>query len=68
VLDNFDFVVASFDGRFKLDRKAQTNRLLRAISNPHTTILGYMTGGKDEAQMLCPMSISSSRGTGQELL
>jgi DNA polymerase (family X) len=43
VLDTFDFVVASFDGRFKLDRKAQTNRLLRAISNPHTT-LGYMTG------------------------
>jgi DNA polymerase (family X) len=44
VLEGFDFVVASIHGRFKLDRKAQTDRLLRAISNPHTTILGHMTG------------------------
>jgi DNA polymerase (family 10) len=28
----------------QLDRKAQTDRLLRAISNPHTTILDHMTG------------------------
>ncbi|MGY3342703.1 MULTISPECIES: PHP domain-containing protein [unclassified Bradyrhizobium] len=44
VLERFDFVVASIHGRFKLDRKAQTQRLLRAISNPHTTIIGHMTG------------------------
>ena len=44
VLESFDFVVASIHGRFKLDRKAQTDRLLRAVSNPHTTILGHMTG------------------------
>lgn len=44
VLDRFDFVVASIHGRFKLDRKAQTERLLRAISDPHTTIIGHMTG------------------------
>jgi len=44
VLESFDFVVASVHGRFKLDRKAQTDRLLRAISNPHTTIIGHMTG------------------------
>jgi DNA polymerase (family X) len=44
VLDRFDFVVASIHGRFKLDRKAQTERLLRAISNRHTTIIGHMTG------------------------
>lgn len=44
VLELFDFVVASIHGRFKLDRKAQTDRLLRAISNPHTTIIGHMTG------------------------
>jgi DNA polymerase (family 10) len=36
--------VASIHGRFRLDRKAQTDRLLRAISNPHTTIIGHMTG------------------------
>ncbi|MCK1758066.1 DNA polymerase/3'-5' exonuclease PolX [Bradyrhizobium sp. 137] len=44
VLERFDFVVASIHGRFKLDRKAQTQRLLRAISHPHTTIVGHMTG------------------------
>jgi DNA polymerase (family X) len=44
VLATFDFVVASIHGRFKLDRKAQTDRLLRAIANPFTTIIGHMTG------------------------
>ncbi|WFU75466.1 DNA polymerase/3'-5' exonuclease PolX [Bradyrhizobium sp. CB2312] len=44
VLERFDFVVASIHGRFKLDRKAQTERLLRAIANPHTAIIGHMTG------------------------
>ncbi|MCP3398936.1 MULTISPECIES: PHP domain-containing protein [unclassified Bradyrhizobium] len=44
VLERFDFVVASIHGRFKLDRKTQTERLLRAISDPHTTIIGHMTG------------------------
>ncbi|SFJ60505.1 DNA polymerase/3'-5' exonuclease PolX [Bradyrhizobium sp. Gha] len=44
VLERFDFVVASIHGRFKLDRKAQTQRLLRAVSDPHTTMIGHMTG------------------------
>jgi DNA polymerase (family 10) len=44
VLESFDFVVASIHSRFKLDPKAQTERLLRAVSNPHTTIIGHMTG------------------------
>ena len=44
VLVAFNFVVASIHGRFKLDRKAQTDRLLRAIANPFTSIIGHMTG------------------------
>ncbi len=44
VLETFDFVVASIHGRFKLDRKTQTQRLLRAIADPQTTIIGHMTG------------------------
>lgn len=44
VLATFDFIVAGIHGRFKLDRKAQTNRLPQAISNRHTTIIGHMTG------------------------
>jgi DNA polymerase (family 10) len=44
VLATFDFVVASVHSRFKLDRNAQTERIVRAVANPHTTILGHMTG------------------------
>jgi hypothetical protein len=38
VLASFDFVVGSIHGRFALDRKAQTEWLLRAISDAYTTI------------------------------
>ena len=44
VLARFDFVVASVHSRFKLDKKPQTDRILRAIAHPRTTILGHMTG------------------------
>jgi DNA polymerase (family 10) len=44
VLASFDFVVASVHSRFKLDGKEQTARLVRAVANPRTTILGHMTG------------------------
>ena len=41
ILARFDFVVASVHGRFKMDREAQTQRILRAVANPYTTILGH---------------------------
>jgi DNA polymerase (family X) len=44
VLARFDFVVASVHGQFRLDKAKQTERILRAVSNPFTTILGHMTG------------------------
>lgn len=44
VLASFDFVVASVHSRFKLDRDTQTERIVRAVANPFTTILGHMTG------------------------
>ena len=44
ILACFDFVVASVHGRFRLDRKAQTARIISAIQNPFTTILGHPTG------------------------
>src|SRR5207248_3319422 len=40
VLERFDFVVASVHSRFKLDPKSQTDRIIRAVANPYTTILG----------------------------
>jgi DNA polymerase (family 10) len=44
VLERFDLVVASVHSRFKLDPKSQTDRILCAVANPYTTILGHMTG------------------------
>jgi DNA polymerase (family 10) len=44
VLRRFDFIIGSIHGQFRLDRQAQTDRLLRAASNPFITVIGHMTG------------------------
>jgi DNA polymerase (family 10) len=44
ILARFDFVIASIHSRFRLDRERQTARLLQAVRNPYTTILGHPTG------------------------
>ena len=44
LLDEFDFVVASIHGRFSMDGAKMTDRVLRALDDPHLTILGHPTG------------------------
>lgn len=44
VLDRFDFVIASIHTRFGMDEREMTERVLRALDDPHTTILGHPTG------------------------
>jgi DNA polymerase (family 10) len=44
ILSGFDYVVASIHSRFKLDPERQTERMIRAVANPHTSILGHLTG------------------------
>ncbi len=44
LLLGFDYVVASIHSRFRLDREAQTARLIRAVSHPCVTFLGHPTG------------------------
>ena len=44
ILRTFDFVVASVHTQLEMDQEKATNRLIRAIENPFTTILGHMTG------------------------
>ena len=44
VLDRLDFVIASIHNRFSLDRDAMTARMLRALDDPHVTIIGHPTG------------------------
>jgi DNA polymerase (family 10) len=44
VMDRFDFVVASVHSRFRMNPREQTDRILRAVAHPRTTIFGHMTG------------------------
>ena len=44
ILSSFDFVVASIHSVFKMSEEKATDRLIKAIENPYTTILGHPTG------------------------
>ena len=44
ILSSFDFIVASVHSGLNMDINKATDRLLSAIRNPYTTILGHMTG------------------------
>jgi DNA polymerase (family 10) len=44
VLEQMDIVIASVHSQFNLDRAAMTDRLLKAIENPNTSLIGHPTG------------------------
>ncbi len=44
VLKSFDFIVASVHSNLKMDEEKANKRLLKAIENPYTTMLGHPTG------------------------
>lgn len=44
VLKSFDFIVASIHSNLKMTEEKATDRLIKAIENPYTTILGHPTG------------------------
>lgn len=44
ILASFDFVVASVHSILKMNEEKATERLVKAIENPYTTILGHPTG------------------------
>ncbi len=44
VLEQMDIVIASVHSLFNQDRTQMTERLLKAISNPNTSLLGHPTG------------------------
>jgi DNA polymerase (family 10) len=44
ILEKFDFIVASIHSILNMDIRKATNRLITAIENPFTTILGHPTG------------------------
>jgi DNA polymerase (family 10) len=44
LLGSFDYVVASVHSQFRMSRDQMTARVLRALENPHVTMLGHATG------------------------
>jgi DNA polymerase (family 10) len=44
VLASFDLVIASVHSNLRMTQEKAMSRLLKAIENPYTTILGHMTG------------------------
>jgi DNA polymerase (family 10) len=44
ILQTFDLVIASVHSKFRMGKKEQTDRIVKAIENPYTTILGHVTG------------------------
>ena len=44
VLAKFDFVIGSVHSRFNLQEEEQTGRVVKALANPHVTMLGHATG------------------------
>lgn len=44
LLKKFDLVIISIHQQLKMDESTATRRLIKAIENPYTTILGHMTG------------------------
>jgi DNA polymerase (family 10) len=43
-LDRFDFVIASVHTRLDMDERTMTARVLTALDDPHTAIVGHPTG------------------------
>ena len=43
-LDRFDFVIGSIHTRFQMDEKVMTQRVLKAMDDPHMAIFGHPTG------------------------
>ena len=44
ILKTFDFVIASVHSTLKMNEETAMRRLIKAIENPYTTILGHPTG------------------------
>ncbi|MDR0533841.1 MAG: DNA polymerase/3'-5' exonuclease PolX [Verrucomicrobiales bacterium] len=44
ILSRLDYVVASVHSSFSLDEKTMTRRIIKAMENPHVTMIGHLTG------------------------
>ena len=46
ILSRFDFVIASVHSNFKMSKEEMTERMLKALDDPHVTFIGHLTGRK----------------------
>ena len=68
VLATLDYVVASVHSGFTADEKTTTERIIRAIRNPHVTMLGHATGrlllSRESYALNIPAIIEAAAETG----
>ncbi len=68
ILAQLDYVVASVHASFSLPQAEMTARIIRAISNPHVTMLGHLTGrlllAREPYQVDVPAIIEAAAATG----
>jgi DNA polymerase (family 10) len=68
VLATLDYVVASVHSSFTLPEAEMTKRIIRAMENPHVTMLGHLTGrlllSRDPYQVNIPAILDAAAATG----
>lgn len=68
MLAELDYVVASVHNAFQLSEKEMTDRILKAVQNPHVTMLGHLTGRlllkRESYQVNIPAIIEACADTG----
>jgi DNA polymerase (family 10) len=68
VLATLDYVVASVHSSFTMLEAEMTNRIIRAMENPHVTMLGHLTGrlllSREPYQLNIPAILDAAAATG----
>jgi DNA polymerase (family X) len=68
VLATLDYVVASVHSSFTLPEAEMTKRIIRAMENPHVTMLGHLTGrlllSREPYQLNIPAILDAAAATG----
>lgn len=59
ILSQLDLVIASIHSRFKMTEAEATTRIIRAMENPYTTIIGHPTGRLLLAREGYPLNIKA---------
>ncbi len=68
VLATLDYVVASVHSSFTMPEAEMTKRIIRALENPHVTMLGHLTGrlllSREPYQLNIPAILDAAAATG----